>query len=188
MSRITGLKDLNDKAKAGKDDDKNAGNTLYTGSGQNVFGNPNGPSRIPQHHDDSEGEDDDDDLQGKGYSVSGGNRKVMDKVFRKASSTHPPDEPHSPACMIKFYKNGFIVEDGDLRLLDDPANQEFLRDISRGEVPKELRKMHKSGLVHVNVEDHRDVDYVPPPYKAFAGAGMYYELQTLIVQIYVYPQ
>ena len=34
--------------------------------------------------------------------------------------------------VIRFYKNGFTVNDGDLRKLDDPANKEFVDDIENG--------------------------------------------------------
>eukprot|EP00824_Muranothrix_gubernata_P000576 TRINITY_DN1068_c1_g1_i3.p2 TRINITY_DN1068_c1_g1~~TRINITY_DN1068_c1_g1_i3.p2 ORF type:complete len:211 (-),score=19.00 TRINITY_DN1068_c1_g1_i3:34-666(-) len=75
---------------------------------------------------------------------------------------------------LAFYKDGFTVDGtGPLRRLDDPANMEFLRDVERGVVPKELDDV--SGRpVHVQLEDHRDQDYCPPPepkYIAFAGEG-----------------
>ena len=34
--------------------------------------------------------------------------------------------------MIVMYRNGFVVDDGPFRPLDDPANEPFLRDMARG--------------------------------------------------------
>jgi hypothetical protein len=36
------------------------------------------------------------------------------------------------SVVIKFYRNGFVVDDGELRKLDDPANRGFLEDINAG--------------------------------------------------------
>jgi UBX domain-containing protein 1 len=33
---------------------------------------------------------------------------------------------------LKMWKKGFSVDDGELRLYEDPANREFLDSISRG--------------------------------------------------------
>lgn len=53
-----------------------------------------------------------------------------------------PHRPLHPSCCagsgegaavrIVFYRNGFVVDDGELRGLDDPANRAFVNDINRG--------------------------------------------------------
>ena len=75
--------------------------------------------------------------------------------------------------VVKFWKNGFSIDAGPLRDFNDPANKEFLDAISRGEVPAELRGQVRNSEVHVNMEDHREVEYVKPKQtlKAFSGAG-----------------
>lgn len=35
-----------------------------------------------------------------------------------------------------MYANGFTVDDGPFRTLEDPANEPFLRDLARGYVTK----------------------------------------------------
>lgn len=42
------------------------------------------------------------------------------------------------------------------------------------EIPQELLRLSRRGEVHVNMEDHRHEDYIPPPkpkIQAFTGAG-----------------
>lgn len=53
-----------------------------------------------------------------------------------------PDTPSSrrPSRTITLYRSGFTVDNGPLRRLDDPANGEFLRDLAKGIVPKELQQ------------------------------------------------
>lgn len=45
-----------------------------------------------------------------------------------------------PEVTLKLWKDGFNVNDGELRSYTDPANTEFLQNIQRGEIPQELRQ------------------------------------------------
>uniref|UniRef100_W8B5B3 NSFL1 cofactor p47 n=1 Tax=Ceratitis capitata TaxID=7213 RepID=W8B5B3_CERCA len=75
-----------------------------------------------------------------------------------------------PIVVLKLWSQGFSIDDGELRLYDDPENKEFLETVMRGEIPHELLEM--GWLVNVDVEDHRHEDYkrktVPPKFK---GSG-----------------
>lgn len=73
---------------------------------------------------------------------------------------------------VKVYRQGFTVDDGELRSYEDPRNREFFESIQNNEIPSELRKQGKS-MVHVNVENHLDEEYVKraPKFKAFTGSG-----------------
>jgi UBX domain-containing protein 1 len=73
---------------------------------------------------------------------------------------------------VKVYRQGFSVDDGDLRPYDDPKNKEFFECILRNEIPAELRKQG-TRMVHLNVEDHMHEEYVKraPKFKAFTGSG-----------------
>lgn len=75
--------------------------------------------------------------------------------------------------IVKFWKNGFSIDDGPLRDFNDPANKNFLDSISKGEVPAELRSHVRNSEVHVNMEDHREEEYVKPKSRlaAFSGKG-----------------
>jgi len=62
--------------------------------------------------------------------------------------------PQQPAQVtLKLWREGFSVDNGDLRLYTDPANQEFLNSVRRGEIPHELHR--GASEVHVSMEDHR---------------------------------
>lgn len=73
---------------------------------------------------------------------------------------------------VRVFRQGFTVDDGDLRPYEDPRNREFFESITHNEIPAELRKQGRT-MVHVNVEDHLSEDYVKrtPRFKAFAGSG-----------------
>jgi hypothetical protein len=46
----------------------------------------------------------------------------------------------SPEVVLKLWKDGFTVNNGELRSYTDPGNTEFLQSIQRGEIPQELRQ------------------------------------------------
>ncbi|XP_005187389.1 NSFL1 cofactor p47 [Musca domestica] len=76
-----------------------------------------------------------------------------------------------PVVVLKLWSQGFSIDDGELRLYDDPQNKEFLETVMRGEIPNELLEM--GWMVNVDVEDHRHEDYKKKPttVKTFKGAG-----------------
>jgi UBX domain-containing protein 1 len=76
------------------------------------------------------------------------------------------------AVQITFYANGFQVDDGPLRSLEDPDGKRFLEVIHRGRVPPEISAMYPSTDIAVTLADRGDEDYVPPKYKAFGGQGV----------------
>ncbi|XP_060239087.1 NSFL1 cofactor p47 [Meriones unguiculatus] len=75
--------------------------------------------------------------------------------------------------VLKLWKTGFSLDSGELRSYQDPANAQFLESIRRGEVPAELRRLAHGGQVNLDMEDHRDEDFVKPKgaFKAFTGEG-----------------
>ncbi|XP_076287779.1 uncharacterized protein LOC143212670 [Lasioglossum baleicum] len=76
----------------------------------------------------------------------------------------------TPSCMsLKFYKNGMIVQDGLLRLYDDPATVSFLRDILEGYFPSELQQEYPNG-VPFKIEDKRKQMYLGDSVE-FPGQG-----------------
>lgn len=74
---------------------------------------------------------------------------------------------------LKMWKNGFSLDDGQLRTYEDPDNRDFLRSIQRGEIPNELIRMARGGEVGLNMEDHRQEEFVAPKqkFKAFGCGG-----------------
>ncbi|KAL8461520.1 hypothetical protein ACS0TY_032055 [Phlomoides rotata] len=62
-----------------------------------------------------------------------------------------PQQPESVVHNIVFWTNGFTVNDGPLRRLDDPENAPFLESIRKSECPKELEPADRRSSVHVNL-------------------------------------
>lgn len=82
-------------------------------------------------------------------------------------------EPDPIVRSITFWRNGFTVDDGPLRRLDDPANAQFLMSISKSECPKELEPADRGTPVHVNLM-RKNEDWIPPSEPrnvAFQGIG-----------------
>ncbi|XP_078396578.1 NSFL1 cofactor p47-like [Cetorhinus maximus] len=75
--------------------------------------------------------------------------------------------------LLKLWKNGFSLDDGELRTYTDPTNAEFLESISRGEIPVELQKLVHGNQVSLDMEDHRSEEYLKHKlkFKAFSGDG-----------------
>ena len=64
--------------------------------------------------------------------------------------------------VLKLWKNGFNVDDGQLRSYEDEKNKEFLASIQKGELPRELVNQAQGGEVHLDMQDHREEEFVPP--------------------------
>lgn len=75
--------------------------------------------------------------------------------------------------VLKLWRNGFSIDDGPLRSYSDPENAEFLMSIRQGEIPRELISKARGGEVNLNMEDHKQEEYVEvkKPVKAFEGEG-----------------
>ncbi|KAJ7964812.1 Plant UBX domain-containing protein [Quillaja saponaria] len=84
-----------------------------------------------------------------------------------------PQHPQVVTHTITFWRNGFSVDDGPLRRLDDPENAPFLESIRKSECPKELEPASRSTTVQVSLT-RRDENY-PEPLKhhhaPFQGVG-----------------
>ncbi|GLU15585.1 hypothetical protein SLE2022_320620 [Rubroshorea leprosula] len=95
---------------------------------------------------------------------------------RLLSGDTVPSEPQQPEAVIHnivFWTNGFTVDDGPLRRLDDPENASFLESIRNSECPKELEPADRRSPVHVNLI--RREEKCPEPEKSrhvpFQGVG-----------------
>eukprot|EP00612_Vaucheria_litorea_P004741 CAMPEP_0171459936 /NCGR_PEP_ID=MMETSP0945-20130129/5008_1 /TAXON_ID=109269 /ORGANISM="Vaucheria litorea, Strain CCMP2940" /LENGTH=260 /DNA_ID=CAMNT_0011986029 /DNA_START=52 /DNA_END=834 /DNA_ORIENTATION=+ len=121
------------------------------------------------------------DRGGSGLSVVGPPRDEnrihnpsdsIQNIISRASRTDPESQGDEICHTIYMYRNGFTIDDGPLRLLDDPLNSSFLNDLSRGVVPHELIPSARQGRhLNIKLEDRRTQDYVAPPYTAFGGEG-----------------
>lgn len=75
--------------------------------------------------------------------------------------------------ILKLWKDGFTINDSEIRSYDEAENRDFLDAIKRGEIPAEIRQQVQGAEVRLDMEDHRHESYVPPKtkVKAFSGKG-----------------
>ncbi|CAL1407167.1 unnamed protein product [Linum trigynum] len=85
------------------------------------------------------------------------------------TSAQPPESVNHT---ITLWRNGFTVNDGPLRRLNDPANAEFLESVQRSECPRELEPADRRTKVHLDLV-RRDENFAEPAKKkpAFQGTG-----------------
>eukprot|EP00795_Rhopilema_esculentum_P012683 gene12683-3396_t len=94
--------------------------------------------------------------------------QITPSIQQSADTSRGPVTIH-----LKFWSNGFSIDEGPLRSFDDPANRALLNSIEKGEIPRELVPAGRGQEVHVNIEDHRHEEYVKPKLKVpvFSGKG-----------------
>ncbi|CAI9787861.1 unnamed protein product [Fraxinus pennsylvanica] len=106
-------------------------------------------------------------------SFTGTGRLLSGETVQSAAlPSAAPQQPESVVHSIVFWRNGFTVNDGPLRRLDDPENAPFLESIRNSECPKELEPADRKSSVHVNLV-RRD-ENCPEPEKLqvpFQGMG-----------------
>ncbi|KAL9994216.1 putative UBX domain, SEP domain, Ubiquitin-like domain superfamily [Helianthus debilis subsp. tardiflorus] len=87
--------------------------------------------------------------------------------------TTAPEQPQNVVHNIVFWRNGFTVNDGPLRRLDDPENASFLESIKKSECPRELEPADRRSSVHVNLirRDENRTEPVVATQVAFQGVG-----------------
>ena len=74
---------------------------------------------------------------------------------------------------ITLYQNGFTVDKGEFREYDTPENKEFMSELNKGYVPKELRAKYNKPI-GIALEDRRKEKFrppTPPKYVAYSGSG-----------------
>lgn len=89
-----------------------------------------------------------------------------------------------PRRIITLYRSSFTVDNGPERRLDDPSNAEFLRDMARGVVPRELQEdmaagagagtgagAGASGDATVGLVDKRQIEYGDDSARGGGGGG-----------------
>jgi UBX domain-containing protein 1 len=83
-----------------------------------------------------------------------------------------PDESSSAEHArrtITMYREGFVVDDGPYRRLDDPTNADFLRALAMGRTPAELVEGENTNIT-VGLVDKRTEEYVEQ-FQSFSGTG-----------------
>merc|ERR1712107_332323 len=108
-------------------------------------------------------------FQGGGFKL-GSDTVESVQVGVPGGAQAKPEERH---FVLKMWRDGFSIDGGELRLYSDPASREFMASVMRGAIPAELVKEAKGGEVHVDMEDHREEEFVREKVKAkpFQGSG-----------------
>jgi UBX domain-containing protein 1 len=74
---------------------------------------------------------------------------------------------------LHLWADGVSIDDGPLFRFDDPANQGIMAEINRGRAPLALLDVQPDQEVDLNLEPHKDENYVQPKkqWKPFSGQG-----------------
>jgi UBX domain-containing protein 1 len=115
-----------------------------------------------------------DPNSGRGRGGGGAGRgEFIQGVFDSAREHGAEGPPEAVPRVVYFWDNGFSVDDGPLRSLEDPANRSFVEALQQGQCPRELAPEDPNQPVNVNLV-RKSGDYVEPPkpkYVAFGGGG-----------------
>lgn len=84
---------------------------------------------------------------------------IFSAIRSNAEHVAPGSSSQPPRRTITLYKSSFVVDDGPERRLDDPSNAEFLRDLAKGVVPRELMEREGDDNVEVGLIDKRSIEY-----------------------------
>lgn len=98
--------------------------------------------------------------------------------------SNPSSEQNIDPVILRLWRQGFTINDGELRVYDEKSNKEFLDCVTKGQLPPELRQQGDN-MVQVNLEDHRHEDYkhVVPKMKPFSGKGHTLGRYVLVVSL-----
>ncbi|ETE67337.1 UBX domain-containing protein 2B, partial [Ophiophagus hannah] len=113
----------------------------------------------------------------KAKSFSGGGYRLGDSARKHSEYIHGENQYGQDVSktmveiLLKLWRNGFSLDDGELRSYTDPVNAQFLESVKRGEIPAELQRLVHGGQVNLDMEDHQEQEYVRPrlKFKAFSG-------------------
>ncbi|CAI0550934.1 unnamed protein product [Linum tenue] len=90
------------------------------------------------------------------------------------TSAQPPESVNHT---ITLWRNGFTVNDGPLRRLNDPANADFLESVQRSECPRELDPADRRTKVHLDLvrrdENFAVSSHLHPLIYPFVNSSLY---------------
>ncbi|KAJ0064467.1 hypothetical protein NL108_006859 [Boleophthalmus pectinirostris] len=187
--RVTSFRDLMHEAE--DDSDEEEGQRFFAGgserSGQQIVGPPKKKSpnevvedlfkgarehgAVPLDRSGAPG------VSGRAQAFVGGGYRLgaapEEESAYVVGERHGNSHQQDVHVVLKLWKSGFSLDNGELRNYSDPGNAGFLEAIRRGEIPLELRQRARGGQVNLDMEDHRDEDFVKPKmaFKAFGGEG-----------------
>ncbi|KAJ7338853.1 hypothetical protein JRQ81_012755 [Phrynocephalus forsythii] len=106
----------------------------------------------------------------KAKSFSGGGYRLGDSTWKRSEYIYEDNQyGQDVQILLKLWRNGFSLDDGELRPYTDPANAQFLES----KIPAELQRLVHGGHINLDMEDHQEQEYERPrlKFKAFSGEG-----------------
>jgi len=105
--------------------------------------------------------------------VFGSKRKNDSESTQSPDPSGLPDSTQNTgATIMRLWRQGFTLDDNELRLYEEPQNQDFMAWVTRGQVPPELLR---KGIFQLRMEDRRGEYYKEYPSwlpkKPFHGKG-----------------
>jgi len=135
----------------------------------NIFGLSSLGNRRADDDNSDENEDDPENTRyvgGVDMRGGGSGLAVLPTDDRTPSSTE------GNRRIITMYRNGFTVDNGPYRRLNDPANAEFLQALAKGATPREFGQRNvEVGLVDRRTQDYEEEGASPQEFRSFQGAG-----------------
>ncbi|KAM9626408.1 UBX domain-containing protein 2B isoform 2-T5 [Trichechus inunguis] len=106
-------------------------------------------------------------------SFTGGGYRLGNSFCNRSEYICGENQLQDVQILLKLWRNGFSLDDGELRPYNDPTNAQFLESVKRGEIPLELQRLVRGSQVSLDMEDHQDQEYIKPRlrFKAFSGEG-----------------
>ena len=107
--------------------------------------------------------------------------KSENEISKEIPGEAPPTKPR--IFHLRFYKDGFTVDGGELRGFEDPKSKQFMMAVSKGYIPDELVQEAGGEEVHLEMEDSRDQEYqaTKPKVQPFGGSGQ--RLGSVVPQV-----
>lgn len=99
---------------------------------------------------------------------------ISDPTTAAAPAGRPQAQgPERVNRTLHLWADGVSIDDGPLFRFDDPANANIMAEINRGRAPLALLDVQPDQEVDLNLEPHKDENYVQPKrkYKPFGGSG-----------------
>ena len=138
---------------------------------------PRAPGGDDDDEDEPSGPSRSSNFSGRAQTLGGDDapsRVVADPSAAPAAGRRPGGAslPRISRTM-HLWADGVSIDDGPLFRFDDPANQPLMEQINQGHAPLSMLDVQPGQEVDLNLDPHKDENYVKPKpkYKPFGGSG-----------------
>jgi UBX domain-containing protein 1 len=106
--------------------------------------------------------------QGGAFTLGGHGQPSQS--LQKPASTARAAAVQPVVVNFQMWTNGFSIDDGPLRSMEDPQSHQFLQAVSHGQIPQELLDRYPGRKVDFHMV-RKGTEYEKPKPKPFAGEG-----------------